>query len=188
MVDIGILFSNMKSLTKWPSDSWPIRVTSQPIRLSTNFMTLIPRLTFTELQLVSMEHSQRVWHASRECFLFRHLVPSFETWLYSHCWDIFPELALSFPDTIGTFSILLLLPCWICMIKISQIKFLTFNYYKNVYLYKMEPYYPNLSLLYENLEKAQVLWCVQSVSAFSKTNGPISPTELQAVHIVTFCV
>ena len=32
---------------KWHSDPWPVTVTSQPIRLSTNFMTLIPSLTFT---------------------------------------------------------------------------------------------------------------------------------------------
>ena len=32
---------------KWHSEPWPT-VTSQPIRLSTNFMTLIPSLTFTD--------------------------------------------------------------------------------------------------------------------------------------------
>ena len=41
-------------------------MTSQPIRLSTNFMTLIPSLTFTKLLVASMENYQRVWHASRE--------------------------------------------------------------------------------------------------------------------------
>ena len=41
-------------------------MTSLPIRLSTNFMTFIPSLTFTELWVVSMEHLQRVWLASRE--------------------------------------------------------------------------------------------------------------------------
>ena len=51
---------------KWHCDSWPGTVTSRPIRLSTNFMTLIPSLNFTELRVVSMEHFQRVWHASRE--------------------------------------------------------------------------------------------------------------------------
>ena len=29
-------------------------------------MILIPHLTFTELRVVSIEHLQRVWHASRE--------------------------------------------------------------------------------------------------------------------------
>ena len=51
-------------------------MTSLPIRLSTNFMTFIPSLTFTELWVVSMEHLQRVWLASRERFPSGHLVPS----------------------------------------------------------------------------------------------------------------
>ena len=34
-----------------------------PIRLSTNFITFIPSLTFTELWVVSMEHLQWVWLA-----------------------------------------------------------------------------------------------------------------------------
>ena len=46
-------------------------MTSQPTRLSTNFITLIPSLTFTELQVVSMEHLQRVWHTYRERLHFR---------------------------------------------------------------------------------------------------------------------
>ena len=50
----------------WHPDPWPFTVTSQPIRLSTNCMTLMPSLTLTELQVVSMEHMWRVWHASRE--------------------------------------------------------------------------------------------------------------------------
>ena len=56
---------------KWHSDLRPVTVTSQPIRLFTNFMTLIPSLTFTELRVVSMEHLQRVWHASKERLPFR---------------------------------------------------------------------------------------------------------------------
>ena len=38
---------------KWHYDPWPVTVTSQPIRLSTSFMTLIPSLTFVELRVVS---------------------------------------------------------------------------------------------------------------------------------------
>ena len=34
-------------------------------------MTLIPTLTFTELRVVSIEHWQQVWHASRERLPFR---------------------------------------------------------------------------------------------------------------------
>ena len=61
MVDMGILFSNMKSPSHelyWHSDPLPVTVTFQLIRLSTNFMTLIPSLTFTELRIVSMENLQ----------------------------------------------------------------------------------------------------------------------------------
>ena len=36
-----------------------------------HFMTFILSLTFTELWVVSMEHLQRVWHASRERLPFR---------------------------------------------------------------------------------------------------------------------
>ena len=51
---------------KWRSDPWPFTVTPQLIILSTNFMTMIPRLTFNDLRVVSMEHLQLVCHASRE--------------------------------------------------------------------------------------------------------------------------
>ena len=40
------------------------------------FMTLLPGLTFTELRVVSMEHLQRVWLASRERLPSGHLFPS----------------------------------------------------------------------------------------------------------------
>ena len=48
---------------------------------STNFMTFIPSLTSTELWVVSMEHLQRVWLASRERLPFRTpgSVPHFGT-------------------------------------------------------------------------------------------------------------
>ena len=36
------------------------------MRFSTNFLTLILSETFIELQMVSMEHMQRVWYATRE--------------------------------------------------------------------------------------------------------------------------
>ena len=41
------------------------------IFIFTNFMTFIPSLAFTELWVVSMEHLQRVWLASRERLPFR---------------------------------------------------------------------------------------------------------------------
>ena len=56
-------------MTFWPP--WSVTVTSQPFRLSTNFMTLIPSLTITELGVVSMEHLQLVWHASSERLPFQ---------------------------------------------------------------------------------------------------------------------
>ena len=74
---------------------------------------LIPSLTFTELQVVSMERLQRLWQASRERFPFRTpgSVLLLGTCLCSNCWDQFPELAVSFLDfslriPLGTFSIL----------------------------------------------------------------------------------
>ena len=94
-----ILFSNTTAIwslpltnVKWLSDPWPT-VTSQPIRLSTNFMTLIPSLTFTELWVVSIEHLQRVWHASRERLPFRTpgSVPLFGTFVCSNSWDPIPR-------------------------------------------------------------------------------------------------
>ena len=77
---------------KWHSDPWPT-VTSQPIRLSTNFMTLLPIYTFNELWVVSMEHLRRVVHASKERLPFRipGSVPLFGTCLCSNCWDQIPR-------------------------------------------------------------------------------------------------
>ena len=74
------IWSNPLTNVKWHSDPWPT-VTSLPIRLSTNFMTFIPSLTFTELWVVSMEHLQRVWLANRERLPFRTpgSVPHFGT-------------------------------------------------------------------------------------------------------------
>ena len=61
IVDTGILFSNMKppSHECWMT-FWPLTSCSDFI------MTLIPRLTFTELRVMPMEHLQRMWHAIRE--------------------------------------------------------------------------------------------------------------------------
>ena len=96
MVDTGILFSNMK----FPSHEcymtfWPLTNSDYPTnRLSTNFMTLIPTLTFTELRVVSMEHLQRVWHASGERLPYRTpgSVPHFGTCLCSNGWDQIPRI------------------------------------------------------------------------------------------------
>ena len=60
------------------SYTWQVTLTSQPIRLSAHFTTLIPSvsMTFVELQEVSVEHLQRTWHASRERFSSGLLDPS----------------------------------------------------------------------------------------------------------------
>ena len=62
---------------------------------STNFMTLIPTLTFTELCVVSIEHLQRVWRASRERLPFwtpgSAPPPHFGTCLCPNCWDQIPR-------------------------------------------------------------------------------------------------
>ena len=74
---------------KWHSDPWPGTVTSEPIRLFTNSMTLIPSLIFSEKRLVFMKHVQRVWHASRRTLILSNTwsPPFFETGLCSNCWD-----------------------------------------------------------------------------------------------------
>ena len=53
MADKGDLIQHyevsLSRMFKWHSDPWPT-VTSLPIRLSTNFMTMIPSLTFTDYE------------------------------------------------------------------------------------------------------------------------------------------
>ena len=61
---------------KWHSDPWPVTVTSQPIRLFTHVMTLIPSLIFLELRVISMWYLQQVWHANRERLPLRTPVSS----------------------------------------------------------------------------------------------------------------
>ena len=84
--------SNPLTNVKWHSGPWPT-VTSQPIRLSTNSMIFIPILTFTDSWVVSMEHSQRVWLASRERLPFRTpgSVPHSGTCLCSNGWNQIPR-------------------------------------------------------------------------------------------------
>ena len=77
-------------------------MTSKPIRLSTNFMTFIPSLTFTDYDW-SMEHLQRVWHASRERLPFRTpgSVPHCGTCL---CYNYWPD-SLKLPCLYSTFHL-----------------------------------------------------------------------------------
>ena len=90
------IWSNPLTNVKWHSDTCPT-VTSQPIGHSTNFMNLIPSLTFAELWVVSMEHLQRVWLASGEHLPFRTpgSVPLFGTCLSPIVETRFLELAVS---------------------------------------------------------------------------------------------
>ena len=125
-VDTGMLFSiiwsNPLTNVKWHSDPWPT-VTSQPIRLSTNFMTFIPSLTLTELWVVSMEHLQRVWLASRERLPFRTpgSVPLFGTCLCSNCWDqisrtchVYSTFRLEYPLVLSRFCFIFILSVTLC--------------------------------------------------------------------------
>ena len=98
---------------KWQSDPWPT-VTPQPIRLSTNFMTLIPSLTFTDYEWFPWSICNGCGMPAGNAYPSGHLVlspilglvnaPIVET--------KFLELAMSLLDfspriPLGTFSILL---------------------------------------------------------------------------------
>ena len=100
MVDTGIWSLPITNF-QWHSDPRPVEVTSQPIILSTDFMTLIPDLTLTELRVVTIEHFQRVWIANREGLPFRTpgSVPLFGGLAYSQIVETsFTELTVSFLD------------------------------------------------------------------------------------------
>ena len=110
----GDLIQQYEVSLYWHSDPWPGTVTSQMIKLSSNSMTLRPSLTFIELWVVSMEHLQRVWHASRTRLHFR--TPGSVPFIWLAYTPIvktsFTDLAVSILDfspwiSLGTFSILL---------------------------------------------------------------------------------
>ena len=63
-------------------------------------MTLIPRLTFTELQVVSMERLQRIWHASRKRLSSRTpgSVPFWHLLMLELLRPVLSEVAVSFLD------------------------------------------------------------------------------------------
>ena len=117
MVDTGIFFSNMNTPitnVKCHSDPWPT-VTSQPIRLSTNFMTFIPSLTFNDYERFPWSICNGRGMPAKNAYPSGHLVPSPIVGLA--CAPIivetrFLELAMSLLDfspwiPLGTFSILL---------------------------------------------------------------------------------
>ena len=91
------------------------QVTSQPIRLSTNFMTLIPSLTFTDYEWFPWSICNGCGMPAGNAYPSGHLVPSLVVGLA--CASIvetrFLELAMSLLDfspriSLGTFSILLM--------------------------------------------------------------------------------
>ena len=74
---------------EWHSDPWQLTVTSRPIRLSTNFMTLIPSLNFTELRVgfdgafATGVACQQGTHTLQDIWFH----PLFGTCLCSNYWD-----------------------------------------------------------------------------------------------------
>ena len=99
---------------KWHSDPWPT-VTSQPIRLSTNFMTLIPSLTFTDYEWFPWSICNGCGMPAGNAYPSGHLVPSPILGLANApiVETKFLELAMSLLDfspriPLGTFSILLI--------------------------------------------------------------------------------
>ena len=96
---------------KCHSDPRPATANSIPIRLLTNFITMIPNLTFTELRVVSMEHLQGMWHASWDRLPFQTSgsVP-FGTYLCSK--QVLPNLCLfstfhlKYPSVLSRFCLL----------------------------------------------------------------------------------
>ena len=68
-------------------------MTSQPIRLSTNFMTLIPSLTFTDYEWFPWSICNGCGMPAGNAYHSGHLVPSpfWGACMCSDCWDSFPD-------------------------------------------------------------------------------------------------
>ena len=122
---------------KWHSDPWPT-VTSQPIRLSTNFMTLIPSLTFTDYKWFPWSICNGCGMPAGNAYPSGHLVPSPILGLANApiVETKFLELAMSLLDfspriPLGTFSILPFTIrgakylCMNCLFESERIKLLT---------------------------------------------------------------
>ena len=75
------------------TEAWPVAVTSQPIKLYTSCMTLIPYLIPPNNE-VSMEHLRWVWQASRKRLPLQNLAsPLSGAYILSSCWDKFSEIS-----------------------------------------------------------------------------------------------
>ena len=127
----SIPFTNVK----WHSDPWPT-VTSQPIRLSNNFVTLTPSLTFTDYEWFPWSICNGCGMPAGNAYPSGHLVPSPIVGLA--CAPIvetkFLELAMSLLDfspriPLGTFSILLLIIACINVSSTMYISELCFSDY-----------------------------------------------------------
>ena len=95
-------------------------MTSQPIRLSTNFMTLIPSLTFTDYEWFPWSICNGCGMPAGNAYPSGHLVPSPILGLANApiVETKFLELAMSLLDfshriPLGTFSILLFQKCYL---------------------------------------------------------------------------
>ena len=108
----SFLSSDFRFALFWHSDPWPT-VTSQPIRLSTNFMTLIPSLTFTDYEWFRWSICNGCGMPAGNAYPSGHLVPSPILGLANApiVETKFLELTMSLLDfspriPLGTFSIL----------------------------------------------------------------------------------
>ena len=72
---LGGMWSIPLTNVKWHSDPWPT-VTSQPIGLSTNFMTLIPSLTLTDYEWFPWSICNGYGMPAGNAYPSGHLVPS----------------------------------------------------------------------------------------------------------------
>ena len=86
--DFSAIWSIPLTNVKWHSDPWPT-VTSQPIWLSTNFMTFIPSLTFANYEWFPWSICNGCGIPAENAYPSGHLVasPHCGTFLCSNCWD-----------------------------------------------------------------------------------------------------
>ena len=128
---------------KWHSDPRPVKMTFISIRHFTKVMTSIPSLTFTKLREVSIEHLQRVLHASRERLPFwtSGFIP-FGTCLCSNVETSVTELAVPFLD-----FLILNIPRYFLDFPLKQKCLHFFSYFVDMF-YGSAPFYGSHFLPY----------------------------------------
>ena len=129
------IYSLLLTNVKWHSCPRPVTVNFQPIRLFTNYMTLIPSLTFTKIRMVSVEHLQRMWHANtkRLPFWTPESVHFWDLLMLQSLRPIFPSLPclfstfrLEYPSVLSRFRL------WIPILRHSLMApIFNFHYCKN---------------------------------------------------------